>query len=70
MNEDPFNGIVIRHNNVKNIIFKHVEREYDQNSVEIEPYLGELNDDERELVNGNLNDDANADILMKDFKEL
>lgn len=71
MDQCTSGGLIIkRHDYIKVILARFAESTYGTNSIEIEPFLGELTQEECELINGNLTDKARSDILIKDFKEM
>jgi len=71
MDQCTAGGLIIkRHDSIKLILARFAESAYGTNSIEIEPFLGELTQEECELINGNLTDKARSDILIKDFKEI
>ena len=61
-------GLIIRrHDRVKTIIGKHAERAFGLGAVALEPTLGTLTNEAREMIMGNKVDSARADILVSGF---
>ena len=63
------NGGIItkRHDYVKSIIAKYGEKAFGFSSVTIEPHLGELSDEVKEMISGNISTRARADIAIMDY---
>ena len=64
----PYGGVVIRrHEYIKNIFSKHAEKSFGTACVSVEPGLGELNEEEIQLISGNITKEARADIIIMDY---
>ena len=57
-----------RHDYIKFIIGMHAEKAFGTNSVEIEPMIRYLDDEANDIVAGNLNRNARADLAIRDFE--
>ena len=63
-----YGGVIIRrHEYIKNIISKYAEKSFGTACVSVEPSLGELNEEEIQLVSGNITKNARADIVIMDY---
>ena len=62
--------VIRRHDNIKNILARHSERAYGKGSITIEPHLGIMEEAERQIIGGNCEDGARADILIQDPNQL
>ena len=62
--------VTSRHDKIKHIIARHCQRAYGQGSITIEPQLGHMDYDERQIISGNCEDGARADILIQDTNQL
>ena len=57
-----------RHDYVKLILGKHAEHAYGRSSVMIEPLLGPLDNEAKDILSGNCSNNARADLAIRDFK--
>ena len=59
-----------RHDYIKLILAHHAEKAFGCNPVQVEPMLGHVDDANADILTGNLNDNARADLAIRDFKRL
>ena len=58
-------SIFRRHDYVKNIVARHAEEAFGRHSTEIEPSIGSLDDKAKEMIQGNISNNARADIAVR-----
>ena len=60
--------ITRRHDYVKNILARYAEKAYGSAHITVEPHLGELTEEEIEMLSGNTSKGARADIAILDYQ--
>ena len=64
----PFGGfVIIRHDYIKTVLAKHAEKAFGSCSVVVEPNLGHIEDGARDIISGNLDNQARGDFIIRNF---